>query len=1096
MSGKWIMVLAIIVAVIFSVSAVSANENLTDSDEIVGVDDNIKTFDDLKTEIDNTENGGTLNLTQDYVYESGSTEGIIINKNITINGNNHKIDGIEKSRIFKVEAAHITINDLSLLNGYSNQGGAIYCDCPIVLNNITFVNNRADEGGAILYSVDMSEILNSTIINNCIFDGNQAKFGAAMYVTPIVKWDSDNGSEIIDDSEDYNPDDAEDYYPDDDNGVAGYRGDDDDDSDDDDDDGGDDPEMQDELVIVNSIFKNSYNTSRGIISCDASIKVNVSGSTFANSSSDYGTAVMGISSVVLKCINNTFVNLHAISGGAITLMMAEGFIENCTFINTTSSSNGGAICINSNGGDQYSLNNNITIRNSRFINAQSKYGGSIAYFGCSLLIYDSIFENSTAVASGGAIYVVNCELTTSNVTFKNSRLISAKRYEGNGGAINAYGGIIRINNTYFINNSNNAIYADHNEYIITNCFFNNNTEAIRSVFLKYSKLENNNYTNDALAEDADVSDYYIFIINETGIPISLIENEIIVDNLPTYFNSRDWGWVSPVKDQTGSGACWIFSTCAGLESALLKNTGVEYDLSINNIHKNLMIGRYALNDSADGGYPRVATGYILSWYGAISAQEDPFDAYGIVTVPIISDNAIHVQDVIWFDPNENLTKIDEIKRNIMKYGAIVTTMTFHFTGPEINLNTSSWYTPNYSTGNHAICLVGWDDNYSASKFSITPPGDGAWIIKNSYGPDNYDGGYNYVSYYDQAFFQYYENLAFIFENTETYNKNYQTDISGLITLDNTSDMYKNMYQAIEDDLISAVGTYFNCENESYVLEILVNGESKLTQSGLAPFKGFHTVKLTSNVPIKKGDNFTVIMEKSSVPLISETLTPTAIGVSFIKDGDDWVDLALNETTASLKVYTKALVNLTTQIQAANVNTVYNGGKYLTVNVRDVYGDVLEGVNVTIKLSNGVCKTLTTNSKGQVKFLTDNLAPKTYDAVITTHAFENYLATTQTAKVIVKKATVKMTAKAKTFKKSVKIKKYSVTLKTNRNKVMKNTKVTIKVNKKTYSAKTNKKGIASFKLTKLSKKGKYTATVTYSGSTYYNKLTKKVKITVK
>ena len=72
----------------------------------------------------------------------------------------------------------------------------------------------------------------------------------------------------------------------------------------------------------------------------------------------------------------------------------------------------------------------------------------------------------------------------------------------------------------------------------------------------------------------------------------------------------------------------------------------------------------------------------------------------------------------------------------------------------------------------------------------------------------------------------------------------------------------------------------------------------------------------------------------------------------------------------------------------------------------------------------------------------------------------------------------------------------MTLKTNQNKVMKNTKVTIKVNKKTYTAKTNSKGQATFKITKLTKKGKYTATVKYAGSKYYNTKSVKVKITVK
>ena len=47
-----------------------------------------------------------------------------------------------------------------------------------------------------------------------------------------------------------------------------------------------------------------------------------------------------------------------------------------------------------------------------------------------------------------------------------------------------------------------------------------------------------------------------------------------------------------------------------------------------------------------------------------------------------------------------------------------------------------------------------------------------------------------------------------FENTQNYNKNYQTDISCVVNIVNgTYDAYKNQYTAIEDDFISAFGTY-------------------------------------------------------------------------------------------------------------------------------------------------------------------------------------------------------------------------------------------------------------------------------------------------
>ena len=61
--------------------------------------------------------------------------------------------------------------------------------------------------------------------------------------------------------------------------------------------------------------------------------------------------------------------------------------------------------------------------------------------------------------------------------------------------------------------------------------------------------------------------------------------------------------------------------------------------------------------------------------------------------------------------------------------------------------------------------------------------------------------------------------------------------------------------------------------------------------------------------------------------------------------------------------------------------------------------------------------------------------------------------------------------------------------------MKKAKVTLKVKGKKYSAKTNNKGKATFKITKLTKKGTYQAVIKYNGNSYYKKVTKNIKIKI-
>ena len=61
--------------------------------------------------------------------------------------------------------------------------------------------------------------------------------------------------------------------------------------------------------------------------------------------------------------------------------------------------------------------------------------------------------------------------------------------------------------------------------------------------------------------------------------------------------------------------------------------------------------------------------------------------------------------------------------------------------------------------------------------------------------------------------------------------------------------------------------------------------------------------------------------------------------------------------------------------------------------------------------------------------------------------------------------------------------------------MNKVKVTIKVNGKTYTAVTNKNGKATFKITKLTKKGTFKSVITYKGNSLYKKVTKTVKIKI-
>ena len=167
-----------------------------------------------------------------------------------------------------------------------------------------------------------------------------------------------------------------------------------------------------------------------------------------------------------------------------------------------------------------------------------------------------------------------------------------------------------------------------------------------------------------------------------------------------------------------------------------------------------------------------------------------------------------------------------------------------------------------------------------------------------------------------------------------------------------------------------------------------------------------------------------------------------------------------------------------------------------------------GNDLTITLASDATGTLTVKVNGQTytKQLvngkeTVTLPDGSYDAVISYSGDAKYAGFTITKKVTVKKPVTvtkkvsKIVAKKKTFKAKTKVKKYTVSLKSGKTPIKK-VKLIIKIKNKTFKATTNAKGKATFKIKKLTRKGKYTATIKFAGNKNYKATSKKVKIVVK
>ena len=182
------------------------------------------------------------------------------------------------------------------------------------------------------------------------------------------------------------------------------------------------------------------------------------------------------------------------------------------------------------------------------------------------------------------------------------------------------------------------------------------------------------------------------------------------------------------------------------------------------------------------------------------------------------------------------------------------------------------------------------------------------------------------------------------------------------------------------------------------------------------------------------------------------------------------------------------------LTASSMVKVYGDSKKTLITLKDKNGKLISNARITV-LIGGKKIVLTTNSKGQAR-LSVNMAPKTYTVSISYKGNANYLKSSLTIAITIKKASSKIKASKKTFKREVKTKKYTIRLKNKFGKAIKKAKVKLRVGGKTYYAKTNSKGKSTFKITKLKKKGTFKATVRYAGNSYYKKVRKIVKIRIR
>ena len=448
----------------------------------------------------------------------------------------------------------------------------------------------------------------------------------------------------------------------------------------------------------------------------------------------------------------------------------------------------------------------------------------------------------------------------------------------------------------------------------------------------------------------------------------LSENTEETFDLPAQYDLREHGDVTSIKNQGSYGTCWAHATLGSAESSYLKKYGRELDLS----EAHLAYFAYHNIDTPDelslitndgleiltedeqgllqgGGNTLMASYMIASGIGPIYESEMPYNqlpSSGDVSESFFQSyeddgycykqSDYYLDDVKWFD----ITDSQAVKNAIMNFGAVTVSYfalssysgvkmddgTIFWEADFMNHSTNAYYNYAVQGTNHAVLIVGWDDNFSKDNFVTSPNNDGAWLIKNSWGTWYGDNGYFWISYEDVGLFSSDTICQLNIESTNGEMLEYQyagTNPSMRYSFSNNA-YAGNIYYAKGEELLKKVSFVTGQSDTTCTIEIYTgvgsnprSGNKVATKTVTENYAGIHTIDLDEAVQLSAGQKFSVVVHQRYSGRINVWVTKsysygwcqmkdkTATGQSFISsDGSSWTDLSSNNNcTALVTAYT-------------------------------------------------------------------------------------------------------------------------------------------------------------------------------------------------
>ncbi len=374
----------------------------------------------------------------------------------------------------------------------------------------------------------------------------------------------------------------------------------------------------------------------------------------------------------------------------------------------------------------------------------------------------------------------------------------------------------------------------------------------------------------------------------------------------SHYDSRDYGIVTPVKNQGSEGLCWSYATSAASETSILreglspitpnKNDLIdisEHNVDFTTLNRNLNFDLLKLNPR-DQWTGRKGSGNIVSNAAdSLAMWNSPIDSNTKGNSYVYKPADYFLEDTINIGNTQDLINrvgldnaVTQIKELIARYGAV--TASYSCAGTLPYTNTAS----RPLNGGHAVTIVGWDDNISQDNYHPRAERNGGWICKNSWGSYWKDSptrdGYFYISYDSEIS----DMTAFNYDKAHNkYDNNYYYDakttnpgMPNNANLRPAAAIYKTQKANFEtEEMLNAINVGFWGEDVTVTAKIYKNVNAdfdnpKLTSSTVNnpamgtpiatvkkffKYGGYKTLDLYDPIPLAQNETFSIVVELSN-----------------------------------------------------------------------------------------------------------------------------------------------------------------------------------------------------------------------------------------